>query len=318
MAEQFFLMPSSPLALWGLLLVAAGLGAACYDLVRRWWWAPRERARIDAERQVLGGTLMDLRERMQHQEHMASVGKIASGVAHEINNPAGYIMSNLKTLKRYMTLLLAREAGPLSEAERQELLFVQSDLPTLMDDCLDGVQRISGIVRSLRSYTRAAESTEQIPHTWDDLVRNAVRLTHAEIHHLCRLEQQLHATHSVRANEREITQVLANLILNARDAMALSGQGSLITLRTQDVDGGAELLVEDDGPGVPPHLVERIFEPFFTTKASNKGTGLGLSICRDIIEANHGGQLRYEAASNGGARFIIYLPKAGAKTASEQ
>lgn len=310
MAEQFFLMPGSPMALWGLLLVAAGLGAGGYDLLRRWWWAPRERARIKAERQALEDTLADLQERMQHQEHMVSVGKIASGVAHEINNPAGYVTSNLKTLKRYMNLLFAREAGTLSEADRQELLFVQSDLPTLMDDCLDGVQRISGIVRSLRNYTHAADTVELAPHHWDDLVRNAVRLTHAEIHHLCRLEQELQATLTVRANEREITQVLANLILNARDAMALSGQGSLITLRTLDVDNGAELVVEDDGPGVPSHLVDRIFEPFFTTKASDKGTGLGLSICRDIIEKNHGGQLRYEAATHGGARFVIHLPAA--------
>ncbi|MFY0665232.1 MAG: HAMP domain-containing histidine kinase [Natronospirillum sp.] len=328
MAEQFHPMLNALIDGWWLFLIAVGVGAVGYDLVRRWWYVPRERARVQAkhrglehrglEHQGLEDELAHLKKRLVRQEHMATLGKLASGVAHEISNPAGYVTSNLKTLKRYIGLLLAREAGTLSEPDRQELLFVQADLPTLMDDCLDGVNRISGIVRSLRSYTRGVDSVEHALNTWEVLVSNAVRLTHGEIHHQCRLEKELNATRPVLVNERELTQVLANLILNARDAIALSGQGSRIVLRTQDTDGGSELVVEDDGPGVPSHAVERIFEPFFTTKANDKGTGLGLSICREIIELKHGGTIRYEPASHGGARFVIHLPVADDEDRSEQ
>lgn len=309
MAEQLFGFFSVNLSVLAWLGAGIIIGVCGQVVLRRWGRWPWE-ATAESNEPLPVRSMAELQARMREQDHLATVGKLTSGVVHEINNPTGYVLSNLKTLRRYVLLVLQRETGELTEVERQELLFVQEDLPTLIDDCLDGVQRISGVVHSLRSFSRTTEAGEQASHTWAEMVATAVRLTHGEIHHQCLLTQDIQTQQTLLVNEREIVQVLANLILNARDAMELSGQGSHILVRATDVAGGTELCVEDDGPGIPPTIVKQIFEPFFTTKATDKGTGLGLSICREIIEQKHGGQLYYEPVPQGGARFVLRLPKA--------
>jgi len=235
--------------------------------------------------------LQDLQERarnaeqFQQNQRLQMINRLATGVAHEVNNPLTHIIG-------YSELLLKR---PLGDRERHYATTIR-----------DAGQRAGAITERLVAYNRRQQSSSQKFSLSDlaaetaDLVRYGLEMV--RLH----LETDIEPRAYVRAHPGEIQQALITLLHNARDAVAEGSGAGLIRLQLRCADGLARLDVVDDGPGVAPDAVERLFEPFNTTKPVGAGTGLGLSECRALLNRN-GGQLQY-VPSDRGARFSIQLP----------
>jgi len=257
---------------------------------------------------------------------MAAVGQLAAGVAHEINNPAGFVLSNLETMQEYAREVLeqlveqerlgaaaAEDDGQwdalLRHMERagqdEELLLIQQDCPEVMAESLQGADRIREIVSSLKTY---AHPGDVVPRPVDvnlELER-ALTLTHNELKFHCEVVRQLEPLPPVMGHAGELGQVFVNLLVNASQAMNRQGK---VSVRTKKTSGGDRVRVEieDDGAGMPPQVAVRVFEPFFTTKEVGQGTGLGLSIVYGIIQ-RHGGDISVRSAQGRGTTFTIDLP----------
>lgn len=267
----------------------------------------------------LSTALEDLREtqdHLLHQEKLASLGRLVAGIAHEINNPVNFIDGNLVFLREHVATLRQviermREAGlreaPQLEgalreiAEEADLEYVEGDLQSIFDACQEGVARTTSIVGDLRTFSRSDSGRHgrvDLAEAFDStlsLLRG--RLAEVEV------VREFDDVPPLFAVEGQIKQVLMNLIDNALDAM--EGRGRLL-LRLRFLDGRAVAEVEDEGPGIPPDVLEHVFDPFFTTKDPGKGTGLGLAISYGAI-ADHGGSLRVQSEP-GRTCFTLELP----------
>ncbi len=246
-----------------------------------------------------------------HQEKMASVGQLAAGIAHEINNPNGFIIANLNSMKTYF-----KDIKPLinstKEEDKKELAFILDDGMELLDDCLDGTQRIKEIVSSLKGYARGEHATDL--HKFDPVkaIKDAIRITQNEVKYIANLKFQVLEHSFIFGTEGKLTQVMANLIINASHAIAdlKSKDKHQILITLTDVEECVEISVTDDGPGMTEKTKQKAFEPFFTTKAVGKGTGLGLHIVFDIIENQFNGKLLLEDADPQGLTVRVRLPMA--------
>ena len=226
----------------------------------------------------------DLRDQLIHAEKLASIGTLASGIAHEINNPL-YTITGLSEILR-------DECRP--EVVREYI-----------EEIIAAGQRIAGIVRSLNAFARRTQDEEvcdiDLNCTLDEAVKMARRATVLD---QVQVATQYEAVLLVRGKPDELLQVFVNLVTNAVQAM--EGKGAL-TLSTAGADGFVLATVKDTGPGIPHNNLTRIFDPFFTTKEQGKGTGLGLHIVRDIV-TNYGGQITAESTLGQGATFTVKLP----------
>lgn len=256
------------------------------------------------------------------QEKMASIGQLAAGVAHEINNPMGYITSNMNSLWKYAEKLAqfieiqevaiekcADEAtkASITELKRQiKLDFVMKDFRDLITESLEGSKRVSKIVQDLKSFSRA-EGNDSIPADLNECVRSTINIVRNEIKYVAELDLQLGDIPQVVCKPQQISQVVMNLLVNAGHAIAQKG---VITVATRVVDDSVEIVVSDTGSGIDPKNLEKIFEPFFTTKEAGKGTGLGLAISADIVR-KHGGELLVRSELGVGTTFTVKLPVGG-------
>jgi signal transduction histidine kinase len=244
--------------------------------------AESERLRLRAER-----------ERAE-MERLVLVGQLASGVAHEVNNPLAFVKSNLHYLERE---LLDAE-GPENKAELRELL----------GETRQGVLRIQQIVTDLRRFSREGHSSTE-PGSPLEAIEEARRLASVRLRSLGEVVVDLTpGLPEVSLGQRHLVQVLVNLLLNAADAVeeAVPPRRARIEVRARRVDGGVRLEVEDNGTGILPEALPRLFEPFFTTKPPGKGTGLGLALCHEYV-CRAGGTLTAENRPEGGARFVLTL-----------
>nr|WP_217446151.1 hybrid sensor histidine kinase/response regulator [Myxococcus sp. CA040A] len=239
------------------------------------------------------------RKRLESQlllaERMASVGTLAAGVAHEINNPLAYVTSNLAFVRD----LLAQQE--LSSEQMPELREVVSD-------ALDGAGRVCAIVRDLRTFARGDEEH----HGPVDVLRaveGALRLVRNELTHRARVVCTLERVPPIHGNEVRLGQVVLNLLVNALQALPprpVEENRVRVSLRTGRV-GQVELEVTDNGMGMAPEVQRRIFDPFFTTRSVGEGTGLGLSICLTLVQAM-GGRIEVSSAQDWGSTFRVVLP----------
>jgi two-component system, NtrC family, sensor kinase len=271
---------------------------------------------------MLVQALSDLNEAQAHlvqQEKMASIGQLAAGVAHEINNPMGYITSNMNTLWKYAEKLarfieiqneaIERSADQatktaLGELKRQNRLeYVMKDVRDLITESLEGSKRVSKIVQDLKSFSRA-EGNEAVPTDLNECLRSTINVVRNEIKYVAELELHLGGLPLVLCRPQQIAQVVMNLLVNA--AHAISGKG-VITLSTTQVNGFVEISVSDTGCGIQPENLRKIFEPFFTTKDPGKGTGLGLAISYDIVK-KHKGEILVQSEPGKGSTFTVLLP----------
>lgn len=226
----------------------------------------------------------DLRDQLIHTEKLASIGTLASGIAHEINNPL-YTITGLSEILR-------DECRP--EVVREYI-----------EEIITSGKRIADIVRSLNAYARRTQEEEaceiDLDHTLDEAAKMARRATVLD---QVQVVTQYKSALLVRGKPDELLQVFVNLITNAVQSM--EGKGTL-TLSTADDDGFVQATVQDSGPGIPHNNLPRIFDPFFTTKEQGKGTGLGLHIVREIV-TKYGGQITAESTLGQGATFTVKLP----------
>lgn len=266
--------------------------------------------------------LRDTQAALVQSEKLASLGQLAAGMAHEINNPIAFVGNNLAVLKRDVTAAmavldtyraardeLARIAPQLAdEARRQEadcdLEWIRENVPQLFDKSLEGLARVRKIVSNLRDFAHLDEAE------FDELDVNAALRSTAEVLHHELEEKHLTLTtefatlRPVLCHPGKINQVLHSLLLNAIQA---SQAESVIRLQTSAVDGGVEIAVEDHGCGIDKANLPRIFEPFFTTKPVGGGAGMALAGCYGIVR-DHGGTICVESEVGRGSTFRVRLP----------
>jgi two-component system NtrC family sensor kinase len=253
-----------------------------------------------------------------HQEKMASIGQLSAGVAHEINNPMGFITSNLSTLGKYVDRItefirlqrsaLARRdeaiVAELRETERNiKLDFILEDIGKLISESLDGADRVLDIIKSLKSFSRADDG-ERAATDINTCIESAITIAWNEIKYKATLEKQLGVLPPTLCCSNQLNQVFMNLLINAVQAIEKEGR---ITVRTWREGPWICASVSDTGCGIPADTISRIFEPFFTTKEVGAGTGLGLSISYDLIQ-RHGGDILVESTPGKGSTFTVRLP----------
>ncbi|MBD1821515.1 AAA family ATPase [Cyanobacteria bacterium FACHB-DQ100] len=292
----------------------------------------RERDRASQLEQSLI-QLQQTQTQLIQTEKISSLGQLVAGVAHEVNNPVGFISGNLKYATQYVDELIGlvrkyQEIYPNSHAEIAELIdqmdleFVAEDLPKMIDSMKLGIERIRDIMHSLRSYSRS-DSTEKQPadlHKGLDstLMILSHRLKASSDRPAIQIIKQYEPLPEVRCFAAQLNQVFMNLLANAIDALEDSSQGkqyaeiekapNTITIATHIEENNAIIRISDNGAGMSPEVQQHLFEAFFTTKPEGKGTGLGLSICYQIVVEKHGGSLTFNSQPDKGTEFKISIP----------
>lgn len=259
------------------------------------------------------------------QEKLASIGLLAAGIAHEINNPVGYVLSNLETLGEYMEALgrVLEGAKKIEEAakrgdldsvkkaaafvggikEKEDFDFIMEDIPPLLKASLNGTKRVRNIVTDLKNFARSEDNILEDINV-NDAVEKALEIAWNELKYKCTLVKKLGEIPPVRSNHAQLVQVLINLLVNAAQAIETRGT---VTVTTRFQGTAVEIYVEDTGKGIPPEQIGKVFDPFFTTKDVGKGTGMGLSISHGII-SRHGGTIEVNSSPGKGSVFKISLP----------
>ena len=275
------------------------------------------------ELKVLNAKLSATQDKLVQSEKLASIGQLAAGVAHEINNPIGYIFSNFGTLEKYLddlfTMLSAYEAAEtmlkgtaeglrLSELrQRIELDYLKEDIPNLMRESREGITRVRKIVSDLKDFSRVGASQEWV---WANLhkgIDSTLNIVNNELKYKADLVREYGDLPEVECLPSEINQVVLNLLVNA--AQAMDKERGTITVRTghDEAAGLVWIEVEDNGSGIPRENLGRVFDPFFTTKPVGKGTGLGLSLSYGIVQ-KHNGHIEVRSEPGIGTCFHIALP----------
>jgi signal transduction histidine kinase len=235
-------------------------------------------------------------------EKMRTLGQLVAGVAHELNNPIGFVHANLKLLDEYVTRLVGlQETG-------QDTSRVRGAIAKLLSRSREGTDRVKQIVADLRTFSRMDQS-EMRDTDLNEEIERTIALMEPRCKCGIEVHRDLEELPRVRCHAGQLNQVFLNLLMNACDAIGEKGN---ITVRSRALEGGrVRLEFEDDGPGIAPELRDRVFEPFFTTKPVGKGTGLGLSLSHGIVE-RHGGRIWVESDPGRGSRFVIELRVDGA------
>ena len=260
-------------------------------------------------------------DKLLQSEKLASIGQLAAGVAHEINNPIGYVHSNLGSLQEYLrslfTLIEAYERalrapdpkaliGEIDDIRnRTDIDFISRDLPQLMAESREGIERVTRIVRDLKdfSYSDRSESWKLV-----DLhagLESTINIIWNELKYKVTLERHYGELPLVECLPSELNQVYMNLLLNA--GQAIIERGTITVSTGCEGVGQVWIAFKDSGSGIPADLLQRIFDPFFTTKPVGSGTGLGLSISYSIINKHHG-RIDVDSTPGQGATFRIVLP----------
>ncbi|MDD4928826.1 MAG: ATP-binding protein [Gallionella sp.] len=248
---------------------------------------------------------------LYHAEKLASVGQLAAGVAHEINNPIGFIRSNLGTALSYVQKFqsVAQYIKSCNDAEliglwqAADLEFVMEDFPPLLQESIAGADRVTRIVADLKGFSSVDQTEEELVDL-NDSIRSACNVAANRINSRADLKLSLGELPRLRCKAGHLSQVFLNLLLNAAQAMTQRGE---IQVRSGIEQGQIVISVKDTGCGISPDILPRIFEPFFTTNDVGAGTGLGLTVSRDIILA-HGGNIDVSSAIGAGTTVTIHLP----------
>ncbi len=269
----------------------------------------------------LNSKLSDAQSKLIQSEKLASIGQLAAGVAHEINNPIGFIFSNFGTLEQYLEdlfqMLDAYEQAEASVSDGAALARIRSlkadldidylkeDIPNLMRESRDGIQRVRKIVQDLKDFSRVDARQE-----WESVdlhagIDSTLNIVNNEIKYKADVVKHYGALPEIQCLPSELNQVFMNLLVNA--AHAITAERGTITIST-GVDGpNVWVEVADTGAGIAQENLKRIFDPFFTTKPVGKGTGLGLSLSYGIVQ-KHSGRMEVHSELGVGTRFRVTLP----------
>lgn len=259
------------------------------------------RTREDAERVLAESEAVKLalQSRLAVADRMASLGTLAAGLAHEINNPLAAVMGNLEYLSREIASLKTSTPTPALDGLDEPLV-----------DARCAAERIREVVRDLKLFARSDDERSQLIDI-RRVLDSTLHMAFAEVRHRARLVKDYHPVPPAYGNDARLGQVFLNLVVNAARAIPegdVENNVIRITTRTSD-GGGAVVEVEDSGAGIAPEHLERVFEPFFTTKDLDVGTGLGLSLCQRIVH-DMGGEIVVESELGRGTLFRVILPRA--------
>jgi signal transduction histidine kinase len=289
--------------------------------------------RVASRTQELTQSLHDLQQaqvRLVQAEKMSTLGQLVAGVAHEINNPVNFIQANLHHLETYTkdlldTLQLYKIHCPdpspdiRDKANQIDLEFLSEDLPKILSSMQIGTERITEIVRSLRTFSRHDEAEVKVVNIHEGIDSTLTMLQHRlkvnPKYPVIEIVKEYGYLPKVECYAGKMNQVFMNVLGNAIDALEESMDDGMIQvqptirIKTQVIGSDTiEIRITDNGPGIPHEIQHRLFDPFFTTKPAGKGTGLGMSISHQIITEKHGGSLRCISSLSRGAEFIIEIP----------
>ena len=279
-----------------------------------------------AELEQANHQLKENQAQLLQSEKMASVGQLAAGVAHEINNPMGFISGNLGTMRDYVSDLkeLLDSYKQLEESvtgkeldkaqtaveeiakkkEELDMEFLLEDVDNLVSESRDGAERVRKIVQNLKEFSHV-DKEEKMPANLNDGVESTLNIVWNEIKHIATVEKEYGDIPEVRCHPMELNQVFMNMLVNAAQAMEKEGT---ITIRTFQDDGFVCVSIADTGKGMPPEVVEKVFDPFFTTKEVGEGTGLGLNMAYNIVVNKHNGEILVDSKEGTGTIFTVKIP----------
>lgn len=262
--------------------------------------------------------LKDTQARLVHSAKMASLGQMVAGIAHELNNPIGFIYSNMSHLRDYSQRLMKiieaveKEPSAVAKAKKEgDYEYIVQDLPRLISSCEEGARRTRDIVLGLRNFSRLEEAKIK-KVSLQEGIENTLSLLSGETKNRVRVHTEFGKVPEVLCYASQLNQVFMNILTNA--AQAIDNEGDIwITLKhlparaKEKSSGRAEVSIRDSGKGMPADVVEKIFDPFFTTKTVGQGTGLGLSISYGIVK-KHGGDIVVRSELGKGTEFVITVP----------
>ena len=275
-------------------------------------------AQLERRQQIL--KLQDAQAQLLQSEKMASIGQLAAGIAHEINNPVGFVSSNMNTLSNYAKTLfdLIDETRTIVDeepsggtaparlqllAEAAEVEYLRQDLFDLIAESLDGLHRVRDIVQALKDFSHVGSTDWQFSdlHTGID---DTLKIVASEFRNKAQVVKHYGTLPLVECLPSQINQVFMNLLVNAAHAITRNG---IITIATETSGERVVVSISDNGAGIAPDNLKRIFEPFFTTKPVGLGTGLGLSVSYNILK-KHGGEISVTSVLGAGTTFRVELP----------
>ncbi|MEQ1569214.1 MAG: ATP-binding protein [Myxococcota bacterium] len=294
----------------------------------------RSRVSLNSATRTLLGLSFDVTRQnkleleLRQAQKLESVGRLAAGVAHEINTPIQFVSDSVHFVRdaaadlgslfaRYRALVGSLDPsdprrGELEQAERDaDVDYVMEQLPGALDRSLEGLQRVATIVRSMKEFAHP-DRTEMAPVDINRGIQSTLTIARNEYKYLADLDVSLADLPLVTCHAGDVNQVILNLVVNAahaiEDVVGTSGERGLITVRTRREGGFVVIEVADTGAGIPDAYRERIFDPFFTTKPVGKGTGQGLAIARAVIADKHGGTIDFRSQMGRGTTFTLRLP----------
>jgi two-component system NtrC family sensor kinase len=283
--------------------------------------AEAELLRRNNELTELNARLSMAQEQLMQSEKLASIGQLAAGVAHEINNPIGYVFSNFETLGTYIGRMLTmfenyqQAEASIGNAETLaslralrasiDLAFLIEDIPVLMAESREGISRVRKIVQDLKDFSRVDANQEW---QWANLhtgIDSTLNIVSNEVKYKADVIKEYGDIPDIECQPSHINQVIMNIVING--VHAITKERGRITIRTSCDEANVWIEISDDGAGIPKEIQSRIFDPFFTTKPIGSGTGLGLSLSYGIIQ-KHSGQIEVQSAPGCGTTFRITLP----------
>jgi PAS domain S-box-containing protein len=288
--------------------------------------AVREISRINSQLRALNSKLEQAQNQILQSEKMASIGVLAAGVAHEINNPIGFVSSNLGTLGDYVEDLLellnvyeygetllrqsdAPEAAALigqleALKERIDLQFMREDVVGLLSESHEGITRVKNIVQSLKDFAHVSREDSWAAADLHAGIESTLQVVWNELKYKCQVVKEFGQLPPVECLLPQLNQVFMNLLVNAAQAIEEKG---IVTIRTGVRDDWVWIEIADTGKGIPAEQLKQIFDPFFTTKPVGKGTGLGLSVSYSIVQ-KHQGRIEVDSEVGKGSTFRVWLP----------
>ncbi|MBD3218600.1 MAG: PAS domain-containing protein, partial [candidate division Zixibacteria bacterium] len=249
------------------------------------------------------------RDQLMQSDKLAAIGTLAAGVAHEINNPMGYISSNLNTMLRYIRMMnsFCKKHSNVEDEEHEEVTDILEDFEDAINESIEGASRVKHIVTDLKSFSRV-DKAEKEHADINEGVKSTLNIVWNELKYHCKVETDYGDIPDLYCMPNQINQVFMNLLMNA--GQAIKHKEGLIKIKTWADDKNVYVSIKDNGSGISEEKQKKIFEPFYTTKDVGKGTGLGLSLVYDIIKKHHG-QIDVNSQLDIGSEFIVALPLKG-------
>lgn len=271
--------------------------------------------------------LEKIHSQLAMKDKMASVGQLAAGLAHELNNPMSFVATNFATLRDDVEafkniIMVYRDALEKGAVNNEHLRIIKEKenaialdltlehMDKLFAESKDGIRRVTSIINSMRDFSRAYDPNEVCSFNINKGIQDMLVITRNTYKYHADVKTNFSKTPEIMCVPDMINQVFMNIVINAAQAIANQKRKGLgqIAITTYTNDNNVFCEISDDGPGVPDSIKDRIFDPFFTTKPPGQGTGLGLSICWDIITNKHGGSISIKDREGGGTVFVVRLP----------